>query len=112
MSQIPVLAEFAADVIDGIVIVLMVAGLLVLVFRSSKSLIQGEPAERVFLTLRLNLGQLILLALEVLIVSDILHSIAHRTLQDLGALAVIVVIRVTLAFFLDRELERLSRKER
>ena len=55
----------------------------------------------------MNLGQLILLALEVLIVSDILHSIAHRSLEDLGVLAVIVVIRILLAYFLDREMERL-----
>ncbi len=67
-----------------------------------------KKPKAIFLKLRLNLGQLILLALEVLIVSDILHSIAHRSLEDLGVLGAVVLIRILLAFFLDRELDRLS----
>ncbi|AVL53600.1 DUF1622 domain-containing protein [Roseobacter denitrificans] len=68
----------------------------------------GESPAVVFIRFRINLGQLILLALEILIVSDILHSIAHRTLEDLIVLGAIVVIRILLAYFLDRELSRLD----
>jgi len=47
----------------------------------------------------------------VLIISDILHSIVHRTLSEVGILTVIVVIRVAMAYFLDLELTRLERQQ-
>ena len=108
MTVIGDIAEFVADVIDAGVIVLLAGGLCFLLAKCVKLLTTGEKPQAIFLNLRLNLGQLILLAIEVLIVSDILHSIAHRSLEDLGVLGAIVVIRILLAFFLDRELERLS----
>lgn len=55
---------------------------------------------------RMTLGRFILLSLEVLIVSDILRSVIHRTLDEVVYLAGIVVIRVMLAFFLDHEVQR------
>jgi len=109
MPIIPQTAEFVADLIDAGVILLLAGGLCFLLIRCVQYWQGGETAHSIFITLRLNLGQLILLALEVLIVSDILHSIAHRSLEDLGVLGVIVVIRILLAYFLDRELDRLSR---
>ena len=108
MTIIGDIAEFVADVIDAGVIVLLAGGLCFLIGQCVKLRINGENPQAILLKLRLNLGQLILLALEVLIVSDILHSIAHRSLEDLGVLGAIVVIRILLAYFLDRELERLS----
>lgn len=104
-------AEFVADIVDAGVIVLLAGGLCFLVFRCVKMWTGGETPPDIFVKIRLNLGQLILLSLEVLIVSDILHSIAHRSLEDLGVLGAIVVIRILLAYFLDRELDRLSSKD-
>lgn len=104
-------AEFVADIVDAGVILLLAIGLCFLIVRCLRSWIRGEARDAIFVKLRLNLGQLILLSLEVLIVSDILHSIAHRSLEDLAVLGVIVAIRVVLAFFLDQELERISSKE-
>ena len=50
-----------------------------------------------FLThLRLTPGRWLLAGLEVLIISDVLHSIVHRALNDVGILAGIVLIRVVL----------------
>ncbi|WP_085796825.1 DUF1622 domain-containing protein [Falsiruegeria litorea] len=108
MTIIENTAEIIADIVDAGVIVLLAGGLCLLLVQCFKLRRRGETPKAVFLNLRLNLGQLILLALEVLIVSDILHSIAHRSLEDLGALGAIVLIRILLAFFLDRELDRLS----
>ena len=101
-------AELVADVVDAGVIVLLAGGLCFLLTQGVKLWMSGEKPQVVFVKLRLNLGQLILLALEVLIVSDILHSIAHRSPEDLGVLGAIVLIRILLAYFLDRELDRLS----
>lgn len=111
MTLISNAAELVADIVDAGVIVLLAGGLCFLLFRCAKLWLGGETPHAVFVTLRLQLGQLILLALEVLIVSDILHSIAHRSLEDLGLLGAIVVIRILLAYFLDRELDRLSERQ-
>ena len=108
MTIIENTAEFIADIVDVGVIVLLAGGLCFLLVQCFELHRRGEKPQAIFLKLRLNLGQLILLALEVLIVSDILHSIAHRSLEDLGVLGAIVLIRILLAFFLDRELDRLS----
>ncbi|ABG30445.1 DUF1622 domain-containing protein [Roseobacter denitrificans] len=89
-------------------ILLLTVGLFNLVVRTVRLKMAGESPAVVFIRFRINLGQLILLALEILIVSDILHSIAHRTLEDLIVLGAIVVIRILLAYFLDRELSRLD----
>lgn len=111
MTLIESAANIVADIVDVGVIVLLAGGMCFLMLRCVGLLVSGAAPQTVFLRLRLNLGQLILLALEVLIVSDILHSIAHRSLEDLGVLGAIVLIRVLLAFFLDRELDRLSSKD-
>lgn len=108
MTTIQMTAEWVADIIDAGVILLLVGGLCFLIAQCVKLWTTGATPQAIFLNLRLNLGQLILLALEVLIVSDILHSIAHRSLEDLGVLGAVVLIRILLAYFLDRELERLS----
>lgn len=55
--------------------------------------------------MRLQLGSHILLALEFMIVSDIIHSALSRTLDDLMVLGALVVIRTALSFFLGLELK-------
>ncbi len=111
MTLIETTAETVADIVDAGVIVLLAGGLCFLLLRAGRLWKVGETPGTIFVRFRLDLGQLILLSLEVLIVSDILHSIAHRSLEDLGVLGAIVVIRILLAYFLDRELERLSPDE-
>ncbi|MEM9909875.1 MAG: DUF1622 domain-containing protein [Pseudomonadota bacterium] len=111
MALIGETAEIVADIVDAGVILLLAVGLCFLIAKCARSWINGEALTAIIVKLRLNLGQLILLALELLIISDILHSIAHRSLQDLGVLAAIVFIRILLVFFLDQELDRLSLKD-
>ncbi len=54
---------------------------------------------------RANLGRAILLSLEILIIADIIHTIAvEPTLENLGVLAVIVAIRTFLSFALEIEI--------
>ena len=54
--------------------------------------------------LRLQLGSYILLALEFMIVSDVIHSALSRTLDDFILLGVLVLIRSALSFFLSLDL--------
>ena len=55
-------------------------------------------------TLRADLGRAILLGLELLVIADIIGTVAiEPTLQNLGVLAVIVAIRTFLSFALELE---------
>ena len=66
-----------------------------LVWRDCAGQIQG---------LRLSLGGYILLSLEFMIISDIIHSALTRTLDDFLLLGLLVVIRTAISFFLTRDL--------
>jgi uncharacterized membrane protein len=53
---------------------------------------------------RMELGRYILSALELLIVSDIIHTALSLELGDLLFLGLLVLIRSVISFFLDREI--------
>ena len=56
--------------------------------------------------LRANLGRIILLGLEVLIIADIVRTIVvDQSLQSVGVLGLIVVIRIVLSFSLEVEID-------
>ena len=63
---------------------------------------------RAYRNMRIELGKTLLLGLEILIISDILHSIVKRTVEELIMVAITVAIRIVLSYFLDRELFRLG----
>lgn len=106
--------EATADLIDILAVLVLVCGLVVSTAAAVDGYRRTEGPWRARLTgaplaaFRLTLGRWLLTALEILIVSDILHSISHRTLEEVGLLAAIVVIRVTIAYFLDQELSRME----
>lgn len=53
---------------------------------------------------RLELGTYILLGLEFMIASDIIHTVITRELDDLIFVAALVAIRTAISFFLGKEL--------
>ncbi len=57
---------------------------------------------------RCDLGIKLVFALELLIISDLLHTVVSRSVDDLIFLGVLVVIRTTVAFFLNREIQEVS----
>lgn len=66
----------------------------------------GNHSERTQIVndIRLHFGRLILAGLMMLIVSDIIHTAVSQRMGDLIFLAVLVAIRSTIAYFLEREL--------
>jgi uncharacterized membrane protein len=65
----------------------------------------GHVAD-LFRQLRANLGRVILLGLEVLIIADIIRTIVvDQTLQSVGVLGLIVLIRIVLSFSLEVEID-------
>ena len=60
---------------------------------------------------RLELGGYILTALEFMIVSDIIHTALTRKIEELYFLALLVVIRTAIGYFLNMELKEIEKQE-
>ena len=74
-------------------------------FRAAIRLLKHEDKGEVFRELRQRLGGGILLGLEFLIAADIIHTVAvEATIESVGVLAMIVLIRTFLSFALEVEL--------
>lgn len=56
-------------------------------------------------SVRLTLGTYILLGIEFMIASDIVHTVISRELGDLVFVAALVAIRTAISYFLGKELE-------
>ncbi len=106
--------ETATVVIDliGIAIVLYGFALALVVFmRAEVSKLSGasDQAER-RRNVRLTLGGYILLGIEFMIASDIIHTVITRELGDLIFVAALVAIRTAISYFLGKELEETRRE--
>lgn len=85
--------------------IMVVGGLVALVVAAVRWL---RPTTRAgsYDRLRQTLGRTILLGLEVLIIGDIVRTIVvDPTLESVGVLAVIVVLRIVLSFSLEIEID-------
>jgi uncharacterized membrane protein len=87
------------------------AGVAVLLFGAllaagvfAKHLLDKMTFQHAYHALRADLGRAILLGLELLVIADIIGTVAiEPTLKNLGVLAVIVAIRTVLSFTLELE---------
>lgn len=62
--------------------------------------------------IRLEFGRNIVLGLEFFIAGDIIETVIVPDYYEIGLLAMLVIIRTVLSFFLNRELEKLTPPER
>ena len=103
MTYEDVVADIAR-VVESVGIAIMVIGGLAVFVWYGVQVVRREP--RTYESLRERLGQVILLGLEVLIVGDIIRTIAvEPTLESVGVLAIIVLIRIVLSFSLEVEID-------
>ena len=95
-----------AKVIEAVGAGIMVLGGLLALWKYALSMLQlGDSRER-YRRLRRQLGQAILLGLEVLIVGDIVRTIiVDPTVRSVGVLGMIVGIRIVLSFSLEVEID-------
>ena len=98
--------EWVIAGIDLASIAIMLIGSLRFIVGFVKAEVSGDAAERVkrIDRERMELGRYILSALELLIVSDNLHTALSLALADLLILGLLVLIRSLISFFLDREI--------
>ena len=93
-------------VVEGIGTAIMVVGGLGAFVLWLPRALRAETRPGSYDALRRDLGRCILLGLEVLIVADIVRTIVvDPTLESVGVLGIIVVIRILLSFALEVEID-------
>jgi uncharacterized membrane protein len=99
--------DFVSDVvkvIEGVGGGIMVGGGLFAFTRYAQQVAAHAPGS--YRQLRENLGRVILLGLEVLIIADIIRTIVvDQSLESVGVLGLIVLIRIVLSFSLEVEID-------
>jgi len=92
-----------ARVIEGAGVFIMAIGLAVVLIRYVYDVLRGGSDN--YSRLRVNLGRVILLGLEILIVGDIIRTIIVETsVESVLVLGLIVIIRTVLSFALEVEI--------
>ncbi|HEV8401753.1 MAG TPA: DUF1622 domain-containing protein, partial [Candidatus Limnocylindrales bacterium] len=85
---------------------ILIGGGIVSVIAYGSDLAHGVRRQVAYTGLRHNLGRTILLGLEVLIVADIILTVAiDQTLESAATLGLIVLVRTFLSFSLDIEMD-------
>ncbi len=111
MEQIEAVLEMIAVAVDlvGITILLLAALKFVVHFIGFEfRRLEGLECVDEIRKLRLGLGSYILLALEFMIVSDVVNSALSKNLDDFLLLGLLVVIRTALSYFLGRDLDEVK----
>lgn len=102
------LEDLAAQVSTGLElagIIVVALGALISALLAGTRLARGREWITVYRDLRRRLGRAILLGLEFLVAADIVHTVAVQpTLQSVGVLGLIVVVRTFLSFALEVEI--------
>jgi uncharacterized membrane protein len=94
-----------ARVIEGAGVVIMTVGLAAVLLRYTYAAASDRTRTGSYERLRVNIGRVILLGLEILIVGDIVRTIiVEASVQSVLVLGLIVVIRTVLSFALEVEI--------
>jgi uncharacterized membrane protein len=101
--------EWVTAAIDIVSIAIMLIGATRFVLGFVVAELRGDAAARVqgIDRSRMELGRYILAGLELLIVSDIIHTALSLALNDLLFLGLLVLIRSVISYFLDREIREI-----
>jgi uncharacterized membrane protein len=95
-----------AKVFEAVGVAVLAVGFVICFARAGRSLLQGQDQPPVYRALRSFVGRTILLSLEILVAADLIRTVAvDPSLENVGALAIIVLIRTVLSFSLDVEIE-------
>ena len=109
--------EWIKDIFISIADIIDIIGVVILIFGFAKLLIKylgKEFLKHPFRTpiieiqkIRCELGIYILLSLDFLIASDIIHTIMDITTEQLIELSVMIVLRIAIGYFLGKEIDEI-----
>jgi len=95
-----------AKVFEAVGVVVLGVGFVVGFAQAGRSRLRGDATSLVYRSLRSFVGRSILLSLEILVAADLIRTVAvDPSLENVGVLAIIVLIRTALSFSLDIEIE-------
>ena len=98
--------ELVATAVEVVGIVTLVLGLVLALFRAGRTLAGGQGGEEAYRVVRTVFGRSILLGLEFLVAADIIRTVAvDPSLENVGVLGIIVLIRTFLSFSLEVEID-------
>jgi uncharacterized membrane protein len=96
-----------SSVVEGIAAIIIAHAMIRCVFLYGRSaLTSTKKIDN--LTIRLQLGKTLALALEFLLAADVLRTAVAPDWDDIGKLAAIAALRTTLNYFLEKELKHTS----
>lgn len=95
-----------AQVFETIAAVTLLVGLLWSVVLTIRVYSKTKDGKRAYKTMRQSFGGAILLGLEILVAGDLIRTVAvYPTIENVGVLAIIVLIRTVLSFSLEIEID-------
>ena len=98
--------EHVAQAFEAVGVAVLVVGFVLGFAQAGRSLRRREAQPVVYRALRSFVGRTILLSLEILVAADLIRTVAiDPSLENVAALALIVLIRTILSFSLDVEIE-------
>jgi uncharacterized membrane protein len=91
---------------EWVAVVVLILGFALAVLSVARDVLRGTPGETTYRRGRAVLGRGILVGLEVLVAADLIRTVAvEPTLENVGVLGIIVLIRTVLSFSLDVEID-------
>jgi uncharacterized membrane protein len=98
--------ELIALLIELLAVGIIVAAISHASWRAALAILRPDPAEKAYDQYKSRLGRSLLLGLEILIAADVIRSVALApTLNSVGVLGVLIVIRTFLSWSLILEME-------
>jgi uncharacterized membrane protein len=98
--------ERTALIIETAAVVVIIAGIVLGTVFAVRSLSRGEPRRQVYHRFKEFVARTLLLGLEILVAGDIVHTVAvETTLESIGVLALLVVVRTFLSWAIIVEIE-------
>jgi uncharacterized membrane protein len=95
-----------AQVFEAVGVAVLVVGFVLGFVRGGIAFVRDEPRGAIYQAMRSFVGRTILLSLEILIAADLIRTVAvDPSIENVGVLALIVLIRTVLSFTLDVEIE-------
>lgn len=105
MEQFPRYIDFAARLVEGLGVLIIIAGILSALAGFAVGRARRDPREA-YERLRRKIGKTILLGLEILVAADIILTVvAHPSIDRVLALGLIVLIRTFLSLSIQVELD-------
>jgi uncharacterized membrane protein len=106
MSDFNQTMEDIAQGFEAVGVAVLVIGFTVGFVQAGLAFLRREPQRAIYRALRSFVGRTILLSLEILVAADLIRTVAvDPSIENVGALALIVLIRTVLSFSLDVEIE-------